>query len=188
MLMTRLVLLLLLTGAAFGQDYIKVKLAINAPHGWRDSVTQNLTVKLNAVPDILVVDSDDTDSAFTVFVDVNYVTNQEEEILGYSLMALLLGTYDQKFLNAAFTEAEKLTSRSDQHWLEILKYSVSGNVYLAGWVHTHGPIEGLSEAYDEIVGKLKTVGLPEYRRFLAMVLKAAAQSTGKGAPVRGRRY
>jgi len=67
MLMTRLVLLLLLTGAAFGQDYIKVKLAINAPHGWRDSVTQNLTVKLNAVPDILVVDSVPPPISWTVF-------------------------------------------------------------------------------------------------------------------------
>jgi hypothetical protein len=91
-------------------------------------------------------------------------------------MTLIYGTYDQQFLDAVFNEARKSGSKEDKQWWNIFKYIASGNVFLAGWVHTHGPLSDISQVYDEIVRTLKTKGLPEYRRFTAMVGKALQES------------
>ncbi len=152
-------------------DFIRVKLSVAAPTNWVNSIKDELTTRLNAVPDVQVVDEKAADSAFTVIVDVNNVTNKENETLGYSMMALLMGTYDQRFLDASFIEAKKTVPKENQELWDLLRFSASGNVFLAGWVHTHGGVSSISDAYDQIVGKLKTKGLPEYRQFLTMAMK-----------------
>jgi hypothetical protein len=82
----------------------------------------------------------------------------------------LYGTYDRAILDVIFENIFKESKDpSDQQLLQFLKYTISGNIFLASTLHTHGPLTGIDEAYDQIVGKLKTSALPELRRVRQLV-------------------
>ena len=155
---------LLFSTCLFAQNYTRVFLDVSAPEAWRNDVAEALTVKLNAIPDVQVVVKE-TDSAFTIAVHLNAVTDRNDETIGYSMMALIYGTYDSKMLEAIFETIDTGSNDKDlKASVELMKYLVSGNVFLAATVHTHGPLNDIDSAYDEIVGKLKTNALPEFRR------------------------
>lgn len=155
-------------------NYINVYLSVSAPKAWVDSITDSLKTKLNAIPDVQVVDKNDN-AMFTVYVDVNSVSNKSDELIGYSLMSLIYGTYDRAVLKIWVDEAVKVSEDpSTKAYLDLMAYAVSGNIFLAGTVHTHGSTDSIDSAYDQIVAKLKSDALPEFRRFRQMVLKAAA--------------
>lgn len=152
-----------------GQGYTNVYLSVSAPKAWFAEITDALKVKLNAIPDVQVVDKED-DSLFTIAVDVNAVTNKGDDLIGYSMMALICGTYDRKVLDFVFTNMENSSKDKDlAAVVKLMKYAAAGNVFLAATVHTHGSVENIDTAYDEIVGQFKTKALPELRRFATLV-------------------
>jgi hypothetical protein len=150
--------------------YINVRLEVAAPDEWSAAVKEALEAKLNAVPDVQVVE--DADAAmFTISVDIDAIVSKSDKLLGYSLAATICGTYDQRFLSAIFDELAKSADdpRDMAGFLQVVQYAVSGNVFLAGVVHTHGSTENLDTAYDQIVAKLKSNGLPAARKMLTML-------------------
>lgn len=178
--MNRLIFYVLLTSPMFAADYVNVCLTIDAPKEWQSNIKDNLEAKLNAIPDVQVVEKAD-EAAFTILVDVNAVSNKTDEVIGYSLAAVVLGTYDNKILTLVFDEAEKTKLTAEEKaWMPVMKYAVSGNVFLAGFVHTHGSLDNIDAAYDQIVAKLKSKGMPEYRKMIKMIGEAVKR-TGAGA-------
>jgi hypothetical protein len=162
----------IVVGPLIAANYITVRLTVSAPEKWQKPIRDGLETKLNAIPDVQVVGEED-EAMFTIDVDINSVTNKSDEILGYSLAALIYGNYDQAILKVVLDEAEKaVKSKEEKAWIPVLQYAVSGNVFVAAFIHTHGAIESISEAYDEIVGKLKSKALPEYRRMEKLVAEA----------------
>jgi len=173
---------LLCSTCLLAQNYTNVFLAVSAPKAWQETVKDELTVKLNAIPDVQVTDVE-ADAAFTISVDINSITNRSDETLGYSMMALIYGTYDRKVLQALFeNEGVQTTDKQAKAGVALLKYIISGNIFLAATVHTHGSLDNISSAYDEIVGKLKTKALPELRRFSKML--SDLESGNKALPAK----
>ena len=122
------------------------------------------------------------DAAFTISVDVNSVS-KGNEVIGYSMIPLIYGTYDRAVLNAIFDALRKDSKEKSTRTLPaFLKYTASGNIFLAATIHTHGPLSGIDEAYDQIVGKLKTYALAELRRFKEMVDDVSSDTTSKPLP------
>lgn len=161
-----LLLLLVASTIAPAQSYINVRLLLSAPDNWMSEIEESLTTKINAIPDVQVVEDADK-AVFTITVDVNAINNKKDELMGYSMMALIVGNYDAKIMTAFF-DGVKSTVKDDKA-VDLMKYVVSGNVFLAGALHTHGSTDKIGDAYDQIVGKLKSKALPELRRFMAMV-------------------
>ena len=154
-------------------DYVKVKLSLSVPDKWEAGIREQLEAKLNAVPDVLVVEDEDEEALFTIQVDVNSVSNKSDETIGYSLAALIYGTYDQKILKAVFDEAENSAkTKEEKAWMPVVKYAASGNVFVAAFIHTHGSTDAIGLAFDQIVGKLKSKAIPEYRRMEKLVATA----------------
>ena len=167
--MIKTVLGLLLVSPSLFAQYTNVYLGVAAPAEWQKQIINDLKIKLNAIPDVQVVENAD-DAAFTISVDVNAVTNGKDELIGYSMMTLIYGTYDRAILTTMFDTLWKDSKdKSVQQMLQFLKYTISGNIFLAGTVHTHGPVDDIGIAYDQIVGTLKTKALPELRRFGKML-------------------
>jgi hypothetical protein len=94
------VALFLLSTAAFGQ-YTHVFLTVSAPKNWQNNIVDSLTTKLNAIPDVLVAPREHG-TAFTISVDVNSVSNGGNDVIGYSMMALIYGTYDRAMMTETF--------------------------------------------------------------------------------------
>lgn len=164
---------------AFGQSYTNVYLSVSAPKAWLSEIEESLKVKLNAIPDVQVVDKEE-DSLFTIAVDVNAVTNQSDEVIGYSMMALIYGTYDRKVLDWIFDLLKSGSKDKDLKAVaDLMKYVAAGNVFLAATVHTHGSLQNIDTAYDEIVGKLKTKAIPELRRFSKLIDQLDSEDSKK---------
>ena len=173
-----IVLLFTMSLGARAQGYTNVFLSVSAPKQWFGDITDSLKVKLNAIPDVQVVDKEE-DAAFTVYVDVNAVSNQKDELIGYSMMALVYGTYDRKVLDYLFDKFAADGDKASKASAELMKYIVSGNVFLAATIHTHGSVDKIDSAYDEIVGQLKTKALPELKRFQKLLEDAGGDSSKK---------
>lgn len=179
--MSKIALGLLFATSIFAQ-YTNVYVAVSAPTAWQKQITDSLTQKLNAIPDVQVVDKAE-DSAFTISVDVNSIIKGKDDVIGYSMMALIYGSYDRAILIKVFDTLWKDSKdKFTQQMLEVLKYTVSGNVFLAGTVHTHGPLGDINDGYDMIVGKLKTTALPEWRRFQKMLAEIPDDKSKTVAP------
>jgi len=148
--------------------YISVRLEVAAPDEWSATIRSALEAKLNAVPDVQVVEDPDA-AMFTILVDVNAITDKSDNLLGYSLAATIYGSYDERILSAIFDELAKSSDVKAARTFQLMRYAISGNVFLAGVLHTHGSTQNIDAAYDQIVSELKSNGLPEARKMLTML-------------------
>jgi hypothetical protein len=176
----KLVILFITLLSGVSAETLKVHLTVSAPKKWADAIENTLTRKLNAIPEVEVISEEKcADCFYHVSVDINRVTNKEESIEGYSLMALVYGTLDREVLRL-FIDKMAL----DSELKEFLKYASSGNIFLAGSVHTHGSLDGISDAYDEIISTFKKNVLPNYREMNRLLEKIQARKTKtQGSPL-----
>jgi hypothetical protein len=148
---------------------LTVCVEIEAPDGWSGAIRDALEAKLKAVPEVQVV-GDAKKAMFTIDVDVNAITVEGNHLLGYSLAAIISGHFDRNFLRALFEEASKSADPSEAAAAELIQYAISGNVFPVGLVHTHGSTNDIGSAYDEIVSRFQSKGLPEVRKFLDLLI------------------
>jgi hypothetical protein len=163
--------------------YITVRVEVDAPDQWSATIRNALEARLNAIPDVEAI-KDADEAMFTIAVDVNAVTDKSENLLGYSLAATICGNYDQKFLSALFGELSKSADPTRAATLEVIQYAISGNVFLAGVVHTHGSTDSIDTAYDQVVSRFRSNGLPEARKMLTMLGSLTREQPRVGSSTR----
>lgn len=161
------------------QAYINICINVNAPPEWMPDVTRMLGDRLSRIPDIQLVRQVE-DAQFEVRVDVTRIQDRGNQALGFSLAAVVLGRYDQQVMNLL---VEMINAADSGRTVgELLRYVVAGNYFLAGFVHTHGPLDGFDAACDQIAANLIRNGVPAYREFERKVA-TATRSQRRALPV-----